>query len=64
MNRYLMDVFHFFRGHEQFTIEASSKSDAVIAGKKHILSLPDSNFLHDSVKCVKKLKPLKENSHV
>lgn len=65
MHRYLMEVFHFFRGNETFEIRADNKADAVVKGQEYILRQIDSNYRHDSVKCLRKLKPKKEvKSHV
>lgn len=60
MNRYLMKVYHFFRGYEPFEIDAESKEDAVAKGKEYVKN--DAYYSHggnyklDDVICVKKLK--------
>lgn len=59
MNRFLMDVLHYFRGHEQFEIEAEDKADAVEKGKEYLYKHSSGNYQINSVKCLKKLKPRK-----
>lgn len=59
MNRFLMDVLHYFCGHEQFEIEAENKVDAVEKGKEYIYKHSGGNYQTNSVKCLKKLKPRK-----
>ena len=61
-HRFLMDVFHYFSGHEQFEIVAENKADAVEKGKLYISRNKGGNYQVDSVKVLKKLKPAKEGT--
>lgn len=58
MHKYLMEIRHFFLGYEQFTVEADSKSEALIVAKdyaeRHINW--GGNYDMKSIRCVKKLK--------
>lgn len=58
---YLMQVYRYFGGYEEFTIEAENKSDALRLGKIYVLQNPkyDSNYDKNDVKVVKKMKPKK-----
>lgn len=64
MNRYLMAVYHFFRGYENFEIEAMSKQDAINRGKDFVKNKSyytfGGNYQLDNVICIKKLKPSKK----
>lgn len=63
MNRYLMAVYRFFRGYENFEIEAANKQDATEKGKAYVKSqfnyVHGGNYQLDNVICIKKLKPNK-----
>lgn len=58
-----MAIRHYFRGYEQFEIEAENKHDAVERGKLFVNKQFDyvhgGNFDLDDVICIKKLKPSK-----
>lgn len=64
MNKYLMAVRHYFRGFEEFEIEAENKEEA--RKKAAIFVRQDSRFISDNydkndIKVIKKIKPKKEN---
>lgn len=60
MHRYLMAVRHYFRGYEQFTISANSKTEALEKGKLHVLRDPHydtgGNYDVNDIKCIKKIQ--------
>lgn len=59
MHRYLMEVYGYFSGYEQFEIEAENKKDAVEKGKLFVMrnwKYGGGNYDHNDVRCVKKLK--------
>ena len=59
MHKYLMEIRHFFRGNEQFVIEAENKADALVKAKEHVDTDPHffgGNYDKDIIKCVKKMK--------
>ena len=59
-----MAVYHFFRGYENFEIEAENKQDAIEKGKQFVKSqfsyVHGGNYQLDNVICIKKLKPKKK----
>ena len=57
MNRYLIDVVHYFKGHETFEVDAANKQDAVQIGRRRISRESGGNYDLSSVRCIKKLKP-------
>lgn len=62
-NKYLMAVYHFFSGYENFEIEAENKEDAVKKGKEFVKHnfhyRHGGNYNTDDVKCIKKMKSKK-----
>ena len=66
MNRYLMAIYHYFRGYENFEIDAESKQDAIEKGremvKKDFYYCNGGNYQLDNVICIKKLKPKNKRS--
>lgn len=65
MNKYLMAVYHYFNGYQQFTIEAKNKKEALNKGRTYVLQNPlylGSNYDTNDVKCIKKLNNKKKSS--
>lgn len=64
MNRYRMAVYHYFRGYENFEIDAENKQDAIEKGKEMVKSdwhyCHGGNYQLENVICIKKLKSKKE----
>ena len=57
MHEYLMEVEQFFGGKYRFQVNASSREEAMENGRKHIKERHNDNFIKDTLKVVKKLKP-------
>ena len=56
MNRYLVEIRHFFDGYRTFEIEADNKSNALVKGKEYVGRIGGGNYDLNDVKVVKKLK--------
>ena len=63
MNRYLMAIYHYFRGYENFEIEADNKQDAVTKAKEMVKHSHyyrfGGNYQLENIICIKKLKQKK-----
>lgn len=58
MNQYLMSVYHYFNGYQQFTIEAENKNEALNKGRIHVLQDPlysGGDYDTNDVRCIKKI---------
>ena len=58
MHKYLMEIFRFFSGYEQFEIEAESREDALVKAKEYAIKhiCWGGNYNTNDIRCVKKLK--------
>ena len=56
MNKYLVEIRHFFDGYRTFEIEADNKSNALVKGKEYVVRIGGGNYDLNDVKVVKKLK--------
>lgn len=62
MNKYLMAVYHYFRGYQQFEIEADNKQDAIAKARVYVRQSPlysGGNYDTNDIKCLKKTKKKK-----
>lgn len=59
MNKYLVEISHYFRGDETFEVVAQNKAEALVKAKEYVKKSPlyGDNYKVDSVRIVKKLKP-------
>ena len=57
MHEYLMEVEQFFGGKYRFQVNASNREEAMENGRKHSKERHNDNFIKDTLKVVKKLKP-------
>lgn len=58
MNRYLMQIEHYFRGIEEFEVSATDKEDAVFVAKQYVKRNPKfsgGNYKMSSICVIKKL---------
>jgi len=58
MNRYLMQIEHYFRGIEEFEVSATDKEDAVFVAKQYVKCNPKfsgGNYKMSSICVIKKL---------
>lgn len=58
MNRYLMQIEHYFRGIEEFEVSATDKEDAVFVAKQYVKRNPNfsgGNYKMSSICVIKKL---------
>ena len=54
MSKYIVAVFHYFSGYQNFTIEATNKSEALEKAKKE--AIIRGNYIIDDAKVIKKLQ--------
>lgn len=62
MNRYLMQIEHYFCGTEEFEVSATDKEDAVFVAKQYVERNPKysgGNYKMSSICVVKKLNTKK-----
>lgn len=62
MHKYLMEIRHYFRGYEQFTIEAESKVEAMEKAREHVKTNPrywGGNYDTSTIRCIKKIQDKK-----
>lgn len=65
MHTYLMAVYHYFNGYENFEIEAENKKDALCKARIHVLSnskYDGGNYDKNDIKCIKKLQKKKKDT--
>ena len=58
MNRYVMQIEHYFRGIEEFEVSATDKEDAVFVAKQYVERNPKysgGNYKMSSIRVIKKL---------
>ena len=59
MNKYLMAVYHYFRGYEEFEIEAENRQDALDKSKEFLNRSSKyscgGNYNLRDIKCIKKI---------
>ena len=56
MNTYLVAIYHYFRGYQNFTVEAENKKDALAKAKEKTRRYGSGNYNINDVKVVKKLQ--------
>ena len=59
MNKYLMAVYHYFRGYQHFEIDADNKQEAIAKGHIYVCQSPlysGGNYDTNDIKCVKKIQ--------
>lgn len=54
MHKYIVAIFHYFRGYENFTVEAINKTEAIEKAKKE--AIIRGNYNINDVKVLKKLQ--------
>ena len=58
MNKYLMKIYRYFSGYEEFTIEAETKKDAVVKAISYVrqnIKYCSGDYNLKDVRCIKKL---------
>ena len=56
MNKYIVAVYHYFNGYQEFTIEAENKADAIENLKAKIKISGSGNYNINDIKVIKKLR--------
>lgn len=56
MNKYVVNVYRYFSGYQEFIVEAENKSDAIEKTKVKVKISGDGNYNINDIKIVKKLK--------
>ena len=56
MNKYIVNVYRYFSGYQEFIVEAENKSDAIEKIKAKVKTSGDGNYNINDIKVVKKLK--------
>lgn len=56
MNKYLVAIRHFFRGYENFTVEAHNKAGALEKAKEEARRYGSGNYNINDAKVVKKIR--------
>lgn len=54
MHKYIVAVYHYFSGYQNFTVEATNKSEAIEKARKEAIILGNYNI--NDVKVLKKLQ--------
>ena len=56
MNRYIVAIYHYFSGYQEFTVEAENKADAIENLKAEIKISGSGNYNINDIKVIKKLR--------
>lgn len=56
MNKYVVNVYRYFSGYQEFIVEAENKSDAIEKIKAKVKISGNGNYNINDIKIVKKLK--------
>ena len=56
MNKYVVVIYHYFKGYQQFTVEAKSKSEALEKAKEHVIIYGGGNYNINDAKVLKKVR--------
>ena len=56
MNKYVVAIYHYFRGYQHFTVEAANKADALEKAKEEARRYGGGNYNINDSKVVKKLQ--------
>lgn len=56
MKSYIVAIYHYFSGYQNFTVEAENKSDAINKIKEEIRISGSGNYNIDDIKVITKLR--------
>lgn len=59
MNKYLVEIYHYFSGYKTFIIEALNKKDAITKARayiEHNIIYSDGNYDTNRIRCIKKIR--------
>ena len=56
MNKYVIAIYHYFSGYQNFTVEAENKADALEKGKVQARRCGGENYNLNDAKVVKKIR--------
>lgn len=56
MNKYVIAIYHYFSGYQNFTVEAENKADALEKGKVQARRSGGENYNLNDAKVVKKIR--------